>query len=91
MKRYKSLYHESNNDYDSSLSKLIFKNIGLPKVTLTILYKIKSIKNLKDYFKDYSLAETVMMVNHQKNNIKMLCKECHKKIHQNNYSWCKSK
>lgn len=69
MKPYKSLYYENKNDYDSSLSKIIFKDMGKPnKVTLTDLYKIKSIKDLKNYFRNYSLIETTIMVKHQKNN-----------------------
>lgn len=34
---------------------------------------------------------TLVPLNHLENNIKVLCKECHRKYHQNNYSWCRSK
>lgn len=54
MKRYKSLYYENKNDYDSSLSKLIFDRLNKPKFTLKDLYKVKTIKDLKKYFGSYN-------------------------------------
>lgn len=54
MTPYKSLYYENKNDYDSSLSKLIFDRLNKPKLTLKDLYKVKTIKDLKKYFGSYN-------------------------------------
>ena len=58
MKKYKSLYHENKNDYDTSLSKVIFDKLNKPKFTLTSLYKIKTINELKKYFDSYNKVKS---------------------------------
>ena len=68
MQPYKRLFNESNNDYNTSLSKTIFDKLNKPKFTLTDLYKIKSIRDLRNYFKDYHEVRARIEIEHLKSN-----------------------